>query len=165
MFLFRQNKKNNEKTVNPLQDKLVNGIAGSILKAQKYFASFLDRKVNCLSNRDRKIGFVIFCVFTACLSFYYIATAITGTDKNAMIIQSGKIKTPKYYDQTGETKTELLISQNDYQSVELFEKYMDSVQQNKTGKAMYDSILHARPGLMDSVKMLEYIFQQQNQKK
>jgi len=164
MFLFKHNRKSRQHAVNPLQDKLVNGIAGSIFKSQKYFTAFLDKRVNRLSNGTRKIGFFIFCAFTAGLSFYYIATAITATDKNAGIIQSGKIKMPKYYGETDDAKAEMLITENEYASVQVFRKYMDSLQQDNKGKVIYDSILHARPGLMDSAKMLEYLYQLQNQK-
>lgn len=47
------------------------------------------------------------------------------------------------------------MSKENYLKVHLFKEYMDSLARSATGKAVYDSILISRPGLMDSVRFIE----------
>ena len=50
------------------------------------------------------------------------------------------------------------VAERDYQSIASFKHYMDSLNKSLNGKYQYDSILQARPGLMDSVQVLEQLY-------
>ena len=43
-------------------------------------------------------------------------------------------------------------------AIRAFEHYMDSLRQGGAGARLYDSILHARPGIMDSAQEAEVYF-------
>jgi len=60
-------------------------------------------------------------------------------------------------------ETAILLTTEAYKRLQLFKKYMDSLRIDKDGKRIYDSILLARPGMMDSVAVLEKMYlKQQN---
>jgi len=59
-------------------------------------------------------------------------------------------------------ETTTLLTAEVYQRLQLFRKYMDSL--HKNSKWIYDSILLARPGMMDSVAILEKMYLSQQNK-
>ena len=70
---------------------------------------------------------------------------------------------PKHFDKTGdEVIPEAYVDEETFYKMQGFKKYMDSLKQNKSKQ--YDSIMQARPGLMDSVQVLEEIYYSQKQK-
>jgi hypothetical protein len=50
-------------------------------------------------------------------------------------------------------------------AIRAFEHYMDSLRQGAAGARQYDSILHARPGIMDSAQEAEVYFYLQDRLK
>ena len=71
---------------------------------------------------------------------------------------------PKHFDKTGDETVmpDATVDEQTYLQIQDFRKYMDSLKLNRTNE--YDSILQARPGLMDSVQVLEQIYLSQKQK-
>ncbi len=57
-----------------------------------------------------------------------------------------------------------LLNAPDEKRIRQFRKYMDSLSQSKSGSVLRDSILKARPGLMDSIRRLENILYSTNEK-
>jgi hypothetical protein len=51
-----------------------------------------------------------------------------------------------------------ILNTPDEQRIAKFRMYMDSLPHNSSGKIIRDSILKARPGLMDSISKLENLF-------
>jgi hypothetical protein len=58
----------------------------------------------------------------------------------------------------------MIVSKADYQGIIRFRGYMDSLTRSPAGKAAYDSIIFSRPGLLDSIRILEKIYQSQTKK-
>jgi len=58
----------------------------------------------------------------------------------------------------------MIVSKKDYQGIIRFRGYMDSLTRSPAGKAAYDSIILSRPGLLDSIRILEKIYQSQTKK-
>lgn len=71
---------------------------------------------------------------------------------------------PKHFNKTGdeELAPEAYVDEETWLQIKQFRNYMDSLKQKARNE--YDSILQARPGLMDSVQMLEQIYLSQKQK-
>ncbi len=53
------------------------------------------------------------------------------------------------------------ISEGENEKMQNFRNHMDSLAKTPSGKKMYDAILIDRPGLMDSVILIENIYQSQ----
>ncbi|HXL56718.1 MAG TPA: hypothetical protein VN958_10700, partial [Chitinophagaceae bacterium] len=74
---------------------------------------------------------------------------------------------PAYADKSNDNllREQTIISEKEFHRVELFKHYMDSLQKSLTGKYLYDSIVKARPHLIDSILLLENMYQVQSSKK
>ena len=101
-----------------------------------------------------RIMLFIFCLTWGGLSIHLILNAF-NTEKNAFIsIQ--KIQLPKYSGKTGEEN--LRVQHNaairDGSKMQLFLDSMNVLRNSIAGRHVYDSIMHARPQLLDSVRRL-----------
>ena len=141
---------------------MAKGIAGFLLSMQNRFASFMNGKINNLSSRSKQIGLVLFCLLFGGFSIYAFVGAFRNTGNSGKAIKPDQVAVPKYYDRTASENKEPSVSENDIIRINRFSKYMDSLSHSVKGKAVYDSILKARPGLMDSIQVLEEIYYSQS---
>ena len=137
-------------------------IAHVALGLQEKFSSFFSRKVNGLPMRKIKTGLILFCVCGGSLSFYWIAVAVRGNKVSESIRVQG-ITVPVLVE-PGEKKniSSNILSEGEYKKIVGFKKFMDSLKRNKD--SLYDQILLERPGLMDSILLLEKIYLSNNKK-
>lgn len=138
MFWKRKDKRLKE---NPLQDKVAGKIAGSMLKVQTVFAM----KMNKI--KDLKLFLVIFCLVSGGLSIYFFVNAIVSKPKKAITIEP--IRMPQHFDKTGDEVMENVMPSDIYEQIQDYKKYMDSIGQP------------IRPGMLDSMRILEEIYLQQ----
>ncbi|HMR82950.1 MAG TPA: hypothetical protein PKE30_07455, partial [Niabella sp.] len=54
---------------------------------------------------------------------------------------------------------EAILTGPELDRIKSFRRYLDSLQQTKDGRAVYDSIARYRPGLLDSLAFIEYQLQ------
>lgn len=140
-----------------LTDRAAKGITKVILKMQKSFAAFMGKQAGRISASSLKFLLVIFFVTGTGLSVYCVVEAFT---EKKIAIKVGRIQVPKYYEGNDETvQPGVSISKQQYGEMLGFQSYMDSLKQTNLGT--YDSIVACRPGLLDSVKVLERIYEQQ----
>jgi hypothetical protein len=106
---------------------------------------------------------VFFCLSTGGYSVYLIANAIISPDRKQPVFKVDQVDVPKHYDQSGdELMPEAKVDEETFIKIQGFKKYMDSLKQSKS--YLYDSIITARPFLIDTVLMLEEIYYSQKQK-
>lgn len=141
------------------QDKVTVRFVKAVHKVQSGFASFMNRKLNHLAARKKKVVFIIFFLLTGGLSLYYIIKGIWADKAIPNVVKIEKIHFPKYDNKISDQSK--VVTEKDYQSIVSFKKYMDSLYSTEEGKYQYDSILQARPGLMDSVQVLEELYLRQ----
>ena len=124
-------------------------------------ADYLNAKAACLSRRQLMMGFWMFCIGFGGYSFYLIVQAFY---QPAKAVQLKAIHIPEH-SIIPETKehTNKLLTQREANSIIQFQQYLDSLQQSKTGQQIYDSILHHRPGLLDSLRVIQQLFSEQLQ--
>lgn len=110
-----------------------------------------------------KIILIAFCLFGGGFSLYLIGEAVLKPDREQPAFKIDPVSVPKHYDRSGDEqlRSDQYIDNETYQQIEAFEQYMDSLQQTPTGIKTRDSILQARPGLMDSITMLKEIYNYQ----
>jgi hypothetical protein len=161
MRLFKKSK---EKTVQRGTDKLARGIANFIFRMQNGFANFMTRRTKNVSMSSMKAGLTIFCFFGFGLSIYFIVIAVLKKDSGKKLITIDRLSVPKYYNNNDNyTHPELLITKEQDEEMQAFRIYMDSLQ--RKDKHAYDSIIAFRPHLLDSVTMLEEMYNSQIQNK
>jgi len=161
-------KKKDKATVDEERAKLSDNVAGKIagagIKVQKIFADKMNKIFMNTGNKKLKMMLIVFCITAGGYSIYLLINAIISPDKKQESFKIDQVKTPQHFSKSGEESIlpDAYVDEQTYNKIQGFKKYMDSLHQNQ--KSEYDSILQARPGLMDSVQMLEEIYYSQKQK-
>jgi len=164
MWLFKKQKKNDEENGNTsMSDKVAGKIAGAGIRVQGYFAKGMNKIFKNMNNKKLKVLLLVFCISAGGYSIYLVANAVVSPIKNQPVFKVDQVDVPKHFDKTGdELIPEATVDEQTFNKIQDFKKYMDSLKQNKS--YLYDSIITARPFLMDTVLMLEGIYYSQKQK-
>lgn len=162
MLLSRNRKNAKESKESKVQDRVAKGIAGFLLSMQSRFAFFMDGRINKLSNQSKQICLVVFCLVFGGFSIYAFVGAFRNSESSAKRLKPDQVAVPKYYDRTDSEINEASVSERDIMRINRFKKYMDSLKRSATGKQVYDSILRTRPGLMDSIQVIEQLYYSQS---
>ena len=165
MWLFKKKKKelqSEEKTT--MSDKVAGKIAGVGIKAQRLFAERMNKLFMKTDYKRLKLILIFFCVSAGGYSIYLIANSVFSAEQKQQSFEIQQMDIPKHFNKTGDETVmpEATVDEQTFLQIQDFRKYMDSLKLNRTTE--YDSILQARPGLMDSVQVLEQIYLSQKQK-
>ncbi len=164
LSLFRNKKKQKLGVENDSQNRTAKNIVGKFLRLQQRWAAFMQRHTERLSAKWKVIMLLFFCLCAGGLSLLFIARSFMSN--HAVSFRVTQVKTPRHIGKSGEENTGaiLLVTKHEYERIQLFRKYMDSLAKSASGKKIYDSILFERPGLMDSIILIENIYQSQTKK-
>ena len=165
MWLFKKKKKevqSDDKTT--VSDKVAGKIAGVGIKAQQLFAEKMNRIFMKTNFKRLKLLLIFFCVSAGGYSIYLIVNSVFSPERKQKALEIQQLDIPKNFNKSGDETImpEATRDEQTYLQIQDFRKYMDSLKLNRTNE--YDSILQARPGLMDSVQVLEQIYLSQKQK-
>jgi hypothetical protein len=125
------------------------------LRLQLTCAQWLERKTAHFSRLHWIVVLFTFIVFTGSCSIYLIVKSFSGnTTKNITVIPITK---PTNSVSLKEKPIELhtISSKAELVKIIRFRRYMDSLGRSPTGKKTHDSIEQHRPGLLDSLTILE----------
>ena len=165
MWLYKAKQKDKETVAKiTVSDKVAGKIAGLGIKLQQLFAEKMNRVFMNTDFKRLKIILIIFCLGAGGYSIYLIANSVISPDRKQNSLEVQQMDVPKHLDKAGDENLipEAYVDEETWQQVRQFRNYMDSLKQKRRNE--YDSILQARPGLMDSVQMLEQIYLSQKQK-
>ncbi len=162
MFFWKKNKAKQDSTQPKVQDKLAKGIAGFLFSVQNRFASFMNSQAGKLSTNAKQFWLIAFCLVFGGFSIYAFLGAFSDSKSSSQSMKPALLSVPKYYDRTGTEFPESLVTERDIARINRFKKYMDSLSHSAKGRIGYDSILKAKPGLIDSIKALEKSIIQQS---
>ncbi|MFY0255304.1 hypothetical protein ACDQ55_15260 [Chitinophaga sp. 30R24] len=128
---------------------------GSNIMERKHrgLANVLNKKVARWSTSRIKIAMILFItIYVASIVYLLVDTFSTNTDN----IQVDHIYVPKNVS-LKDTQNRSLDEENKFIRVRIkeFYLYMDSLKNDTNGKHIYDSIIHYRPGLLDSITYWE----------
>jgi hypothetical protein len=163
MWLFKKQKKKN-KTRNAVTDKVAGKIARAGIFIQTKFANGMNKIFTGMNVKRLKLSLIIFCVGCGGYSIYLFTDAIISPAANQNAIKIEQAVVPKHFNKTGDEiiATENMVDEETFTQIQQFKHYLDSLKENKN--YLYDSILAARPLLLDTVLMLEQIYYSQKQK-
>ncbi len=127
---------------NVLQDKVASKIAHGLILIQT--------KVSDRMNKIKNLKAVLigFCVLSAGLSIYFFVDALVSKPKATFKID--QVMVPKHFDKSGDEIMESEMPEDIYLQIQDYKKYKDSLG------------FMIRPGLLDSIKLLEEIYLQQH---
>lgn len=151
-------------TAGGVSDKVAGKIAGLGIAIQNRFATKMNKLFRKMNKRRLKIWLVFFCITCGGYSIYLLTNAIVSPSSIQPSIKIDPVNIPKHYNNTGDEmlSTDNTVDEETFLKIQAFKSYMDSLKQAKSIE--YDSILAARPYLMDTVLMLEQIYYSQKQK-
>ena len=160
-MLFNKTKNIREKSVTPTA--LIRIVEGLNKRLHKY-ADHLQKKTERLSVRGKRIGLFGFCLLSGATSVCVIIKSFTER-KNMFLVHP--ITVPVNIDKSNHDllSEQTIICEKEFHRIELFKLYLDSLQKSETGKYLYNSIIKARPHLIDSILLLEDMYQIQSSKK
>lgn len=165
MRLFKKKKKevqSDDKAT--MSDKVAGTIAGVGIKAQQLFAEKMNRIFMKTDFKRLKLILIVFCISAGGYSMYLIVNSVFSPQRKEKDFEVQQMDIPKHFNKTGDETVmpDATVDEQTYLQIQDFRKYMDSLKLNRINE--YDSILQARPGLMDSVQVLEQIYLSQKQK-
>lgn len=160
MLLFKKNKINKHSAS---QQKIADKIISKWMQIKQKWSLYLQGKTLHYSIQTQRTGLAAFCVLFGGLSIYTILNSFIANNKNNLL-SIHPITMPAYINQSGDEKlnSDKIISEEEYEHIQLFKLYMDSLHSSSKGKALYDSVMQARPQLMDSIHLVENIYQSQS---
>lgn len=148
-------RKKNMTTNKPGNDKVAVGLANLILKIQKSWAEAMSKIAEKLSTRTKWI--ILFCtiVFVSAFSVASILGSFKVYNPEAV---SAEIKVPRM-ERKSVPRPGVPVHDPVYDRIQLYRKYLDSLGKSESGIHLLDSLNRQRPGLIDSIKKLERIYQ------
>lgn len=151
MWLFKRRKKE-QKTAEG-NGKVAGYIAGGLLKVQSGWAGWMQRQSEKLGTKGKKVALVLCCLFTLSYSTIIIVKGLNG-DRSIGVSRSS-IKPPMMLPEDPEPEP----GKAEIHRLKQFRRYLDSLAADVNGRKVYDSLLHARPGLIDSLEFVEQAYQ------
>ena len=120
-------------------------------KANGLWAGWMDRHWNMMGRRSQFLAFGFFVALSATGCLVLI---LTGGYGNWQKIRPDPIKAVRIPEDTDAAlnKTGLL------ESITAFEGYLDSLSRSEAGRRTRDSILEARPGILDSIGLVKLLY-------
>lgn len=154
--------KRNESGVEPKSHVLFKGIQAGYKYLQGSWANWMTKFTEKFSHRTWIVLLILFVLSASAYSVYLAMSAFTKASNSFTVTP---IKKPKHATKTGEVPIEAAeVSETEYNRIKKLRVYMDSLARSPSGKAVYDSIISHRPGLMDSVRFIENYYKQLKQK-
>ena len=159
MFFWK--KKNKVENNQPVKEKIASKIVSFILKMQTGFANYMNKKTRNIPNPTMKIIVISFCIVFGTYSIYLVTDSVLRKNEKVKTIQIDRLNVPKYIDRSTDNPSgiENRVTKSLYEKLQAFRYYMDSLHSSTSGRHIYDSILLNRPHLMDSVLLLEQLYQ------
>jgi len=139
----------------PRIDKMASLLATFLRKVQEKWAICMAKWTAPLSKRALQFIMILYCLLFGGASLFAFLDVFR---QNApTLIKPATLTVPKYYKQPGVVLTPLLTPQ-DREYINRFKTHLDSLNSSLGGRAVYDSLLRERPGLLDSLRRIEDFF-------
>jgi hypothetical protein len=153
-FTFKRNPKKRD-VVTTAKNSLWQKFDHANLQLQYKCANWLERKTAHFSRLNWLVILLCFTVFTTGCSIYLIVKSFSGNKTKNITLTP--ITKPTNSIPLKEKRIELntIISKPEFEKITRFRKYMDNLGRSPTGKKTHDSIVLHRPGLLDSLTIIE----------
>lgn len=148
--------KTKDKTGMPVLDGYLQKL---YLRARARWVQWMTRHSQRLGRRGLMIAFGVFTTIIAagCVLLIFSGGMLLGTSPS---ISPDKIISIRAPDTTSSPK--LVRDTLLQQQLSAFRRYMAKLENSETGRKTRDSLLRARPGLMDSIAIAETLYTNQN---
>ncbi|HEX5555572.1 MAG TPA: hypothetical protein VFX43_20185 [Chitinophagaceae bacterium] len=170
--LFNKRKRTSVTDLQNERPRIIKRLEESCIRLQRSFAEWMQGKSERLSKQGKLTLLLLFILLSSGFSLYVLAEGlwIKYTTKQAGVFQLSRIKTPltpvKHgrKEGVGNIRDGPVLSKIEYREIHRIKLYMDSLSHsplNSSGRSLYDSISRKRPGLMDSLRLVEHLYPSQ----
>lgn len=161
LFSFKRNNKKVPDKADCFKGNLLQQFDEANLRLQYKCAHWLERKTAHLSRKSWIVILICFIVFTSGCSIYVMIGSFSETTASVIPITpiAKSINTMRTGDERDKIKVS--ISKAEFEKTVRFRRYMDSLGRSPTGKKLQDSIMQYRPGLLDSLTIVENYYHSQ----
>lgn len=155
---MRRIKMDNEKD-NIITDKLALKMAAALEKVQQRFTRTMNRIFGNMGRKRAKWITGVFALVCGGYSLYLISGVFCPAKGNESFSVE-QIRRPEYLDKrNSQTDNREVVDERTFQNIEAYRLFLDSVK--KVNQPLYERIVTDRPGLLDSIKLLEDIYYSQ----
>jgi len=147
------------------QQQIAERILGRFKTIQYKASKFLQAKFETLATGSKRLTVVAFCIVGFSLSVYLMIKSFSKQDAKPISITA--IRVPKQAVVNGQQplRPVAVITKEEFEKIRKFRLYLDSLVKGQQGKRLYDSIIIYRPGLIDSLTIVENMYQLQSPNK
>jgi len=160
-FTFKKNTENSPAGTDSSRGYLLQQFDEANLRLQYKCAHWLERKTAHLSRKNWIVILFCFTVFAGGCSIYLIVNSLSGNTTETMTVMPITKPTNTVRFEEIPIQLNATISKTEFEKMVRFRKYMDSLGRSPTGKKRHDSILKYRPGLLDSISIVEQYYHSQ----
>lgn len=162
LFWFKRNKKVLDKA-DYFQGNLLRQFEEANLRVQHRCAHWMERKTAHLSRKSWILILICFTVLTSGYSIYLMIGNFSDIAINVEPITT-IVKSTNGRQVAKKDKLNVPISKAEFEKIVRFRKYVERLGHSATGKKVQDSIRRYRPGLLDSLTIVEKYYHSQFKK-
>jgi predicted PurR-regulated permease PerM len=163
-FIFKKNNKNSPAEGYDFRENLLKRFDEANLRLQYRCANWLERKTAHLSRKSWIVILFCFTVFTGGCSIYIMVNSFSANTTKSITITPISKPTNVVPFENETIQQNATITKAEFERIIRFREYMDSLGRSPTGKKLYDSIVQYRPGLLDSLAIVEHYYHSQFKK-
>jgi hypothetical protein len=158
MFLSKKRKSisPDKSYLTPSLEKFLEIIAHKCVRTQRRLADAMQKKSQQLSVTGKKVALITFCFIGIAVSIYAFTEDIFDKSNRAHFKISPIAISKNVLEENDRTSN--ILFDSEFNKIEQFKKYIDSLSNSISGQKIKDSILKFRPFLMDSINQFENLY-------
>lgn len=147
------------------QDRRAHLIAGAIIQKQLQLSKMISEKLEEVPVKRLKLLLLTFCILGSGMSIYLFTGAGNSRSRKNNTISIDQVQRTTYPQSSKDgLLQQAAVRKSSLNHILNTKRYLDSLRRDINGKKLYDSLLLARPFLMDSMGQLETIYSPQHKK-
>jgi hypothetical protein len=158
-FLFKRSKKRHEYGDAVTKNALGKRLEMAYLFVQSKWVQWMTKQTANLSPRNLLIVWGTFIAFSAGYSICLIAKSLSGKAPNVITVIPIAKPINALSTAVEPIQKSSSVSKTELEKIIRFRAYVDSLSRSPTGKRVLDSITDKRPGLLDSLAIIENYYQ------
>jgi len=156
-FLFKHKYSQGLRKQNRDQDKIAENIVYRCIGTQVKASKYLQNRSEMLPAKAKRWSVIVFCFISLCSCIYVIIKSLYANPNTSLAIVSIRVPT-----QNSRNYIQPTISKKEFEKIQKFKGYLDSLTKSKSGKRIYDNLTANSPGLIDSLSIVENLYQSQS---
>jgi hypothetical protein len=163
-FIFKKNSKNTPDDRYSFRENVLQRFDEANLRLQYKCAHYLERETAHLSRKNWILILFCFTIFTGGCSIYLIVNSLWGNTTKTISVTSISKPINSVPFENKSIQQNATINKIEFEKIVRFREYMDSLGHSPAGKILHDSIVQYRPGLLDSLIIVEHYYHSQFKK-